>query len=78
MASLSSLTDGSVRQIRKTAEDPPRVSVLDVIGVITGLDSISASTTWERLKTQFPEVGTECPYFKFSGRGQRETPCGVC
>ena len=43
MASLSELTDGAVRGIRKTAEDPPRVSVLDVIGAITGLDSSNSS-----------------------------------
>ena len=37
MMALSSLTSDSVRQIRKTAEDPPRVSVLDVIAAVTGM-----------------------------------------
>ena len=35
MLCLQELNDGTVRQIRKTAEDPPRVSVIDTIAVIT-------------------------------------------
>ena len=34
----------------------------------------NAAHTWERLKTQFPEVCHEVTNFKFSGQGQRETP----
>ena len=56
MASLSELTEGAVRGIRKTAEDPPRVSVLDVIGAITGLDSNNSSNYYHRLTEQFPET----------------------
>ena len=74
MASLSQLSDGAVRSIRKTAEDPPRVSVLDVIGAITGLDSGSSSNYYNRLREQFPEVSSACSLFKFPGRGQRDTP----
>ena len=37
--------------------------MLDVIGVVTGLDSSCSSTVWER----------NCTLFKFPGRGQRET-----
>ena len=74
MVSLTQLTDGSVRQIRKTAEDPPRVSVLDTISVITGLETNGSSVVYNRLKEQFPEVALTCSNFKFSGRGQRETP----
>ena len=36
MLCLQELNEGTVRQIRKTAEDPPRVSVIDTIAVITG------------------------------------------
>ena len=43
MASLSQLSDGAMRGCRKTSEDPPRVSVLDVISAVTGLDSSNAS-----------------------------------
>ena len=74
MMALSALTSESVRQIRKTAEDPPRVSVLDVISAVTGLDSSNASTVYTRLREQFPEVGTTSSNFKFPGRGQRDTP----
>ena len=74
MASLSQLTEGAVRGIRKTAEDPPRVSVLDVIGAITDLDSSNCSNYYRRLTEQFPEVSRFCSNFKFPGRGQRDTP----
>ena len=74
MASLSELTEGAVRGIRKTAEDPPRVSVLDVIGAITDLDSSNCSNYYHRLAEQFPEVSRFCSNFKFPGRGQRDTP----
>ena len=56
MASLSQLSDGAVRGIRKTAEDPPRVSVLDVISAVTGLDTNNASNVYTRLREQFPEA----------------------
>jgi hypothetical protein len=74
MASLSELTEGAVRGIRKTAEDPPRVSVLDVISALTGLDSSNSANYFNRLREQFPEVSTYCSLFKFTGRGQRDTP----
>ena len=73
MASLSQLTEGAVHGIRKTAEDPPRVSVLDVISAVTG-DSNNASHIHSRLQEQFPEVQSGSTNFKFPGRGQRETP----
>ena len=73
MASLSQLTEGAVRGIRKTAEDPPRVSVLDVISAVTG-DANNASHVYTRLREQFPEVQSGGTNFKFPGRGQRDTP----
>ena len=74
MASLSQLSDGAVRGIRKTAEDPPRVSVLDVISAVTGLDSSNSATVYGRLREQFPEIATRISIIKFPGRGQRDTP----
>ena len=50
------------------------MSVLDVIGAITGLDSSNSAQYLSRLREQFPEVGTYCSLFKFPGRGQRDTP----
>ena len=74
MVHLAELDDGTVRQIRKTAEDPPRVSVYDVIGTVTGLPQYNMHTIWSRLCESYPEVSTSCANFKFSGRGQRDTP----
>ena len=74
MASLLEITDSSVRQgVRKTAETPPRLSVLDVIGLVTGHSSTVASHTLQTLLQNHPEVGSEISNFEFSGRGQRET-----
>ena len=74
MVSLTQLTDGAVRNgIRKTAEEPPRISILDVISTITGQESNNSSNYYTRLKEDFPEVATKTGLFKFPGRGQRET-----
>ena len=74
MASLISLTDGSVRQIRKTAEDPPRISVLGVIGAVTGHSPTVCSHTLQDMLRHFHDIGCLSSNFKFPGRGQRETP----
>ena len=74
MLCLQELTDGSVRSIRKTAEDPPRVAVYDVLQVVTGCSAHNCSNVFSRVSQAFPEVNTGCSNFKFSGRGQRETP----
>ena len=73
MASLSQLSDSAVRGIRKTSEDPPRVSVLDEISAVTG-DVNNASHVYTRLQDQFREVRYDTTNFKFPGRGQRNTP----
>ena len=73
MASLNSITDSSVRHIRKTAEQPPRISVLDVIGIVTGHSPTSCSHTLQNLSRNYPEVGCKLTNFRFSGRGQRDT-----
>ena len=73
MMSLSSLTDGTVRQVRKTCEDPPRLSVIDVIGVITGHTPTVCSHTLQNVLQNFPEVRPSISNFKFPGRGQRDT-----
>ena len=74
MLCLAQLTDCTVTKIRKTAEDPPRVSVLDAIALITGHGPTVCSHTLQRLKEAFPEVGSDLANFKFPGRGQRDTP----
>ena len=74
MASLTSLTETSVRQVRKTAESPPRVSVIDVVGLVTGQSAHNSAITTQRLLESYPEVATDCSHFRFTGRGQRDTP----
>ena len=74
LAALKQLDAEALGQVRKTAEDPPRVSVLDLISVITGLGTNNARNYWIRFQAAHPEVATESSNFKFPGRGQRETP----
>ena len=74
MLCLQELNEGTVRRIRKTAEDPPRVSVIDTISVITGHSPTVCSHTLQRIKEAYPEVGQDLSNFRFAGRGQRDTP----
>ena len=60
-------------QIRKTSEDPPRVSIFDVIRAVTG--QANPSMIHSRLKAAFPAVVTNCDdCFQFPGERQRPTP----
>ena len=74
MLCLQELTDGTVRRIRKTAEDPPRVSVIDTVALITGHSPTVCSHTLQRLKESYPSLGSDWSNFRFTGRGQRDTP----
>ena len=66
---MKEITQASLGRIRKTPETPPRVSVYDVIGAITGLPTSSnCSQVWTRLKERHPEVVTICDDFKFRGQ----------
>ncbi len=71
---MMDVTDDSVQRVRKTAEVPPRVSIYDVIGLITGYTASNSAHMYDRLVVQFPEVCATCTNFKFPGRGQRDTP----
>ena len=53
-ACMLELNDDAVQYVRKPAEDPPRVSVLDVIGVITGLNSGNSHNILWRLSESHP------------------------
>ena len=70
------ITQSSLGRIRKTPETPPRVSVYDVLSVITGLSTNNCSNVWKRLQDDFPEIALETGPYSFKGQGQRETP--VC
>ena len=74
MMSMAQLDDDSVQSVRKTAEVPPRVSIIDVIRTITGTSPTESSHTFRRLQDTFPEVGQIVSNFRFPGRGQRDTP----
>ena len=74
MITMAELNDDSVQRVRKTAEIPPRVSVYDTIAAITGYPDDQSRGVYKRLLETYPEVGASCTYFKFPGRGQRDTP----
>ena len=78
---LAALLGRDVKQVRKTDEQPPRVSVIDVISAILGVSGNVAAVTMGRMKAEYPEVTSGCCDFKFKGRGQRDTPvtcvCGI-
>ncbi len=42
--------------------------------MVTGCSAHKCSNVFSRVSEAFPEVLTGCSNFKFSGRGQRETP----
>ena len=60
--------------IRKTNETPPRVSIIDVLVVITGQDANVSAKSLARLAKRHPEVTPNWCDLAFSGRGQKKTP----
>ena len=74
MLCLQALNEGTVRQIRKTAENPPRASVIDTVVAITGQSQANSGHTGQRLSQSYPDVCQSVTNFKFSGQGQRQTP----
>ena len=74
MADFLKLDAAALGCIRKSSEDPPRISVYDLISCITGLSASNSKTYWDRLAAAFPEVTTNCGNLQFPGPGQRHTP----
>ena len=66
------LTDGEVNQMRKTAEDPPRISVYDVVQLVTGCSANNCSVVFERVAKNFPDR-FNFDKVQFPGRGQKLT-----
>ena len=60
--------------IRKVDENPPLVSIIDVIAIINGKDKNQAAEDLRRISTGHPEVKAICFDFKFLAQGQRDTP----
>ena len=52
----------------------PRISAIDVVSFVTKHNSHQAAHTLQRLLDDYPEVASRMTHFKFSGRGQRDTP----
>ena len=71
---LATLVGRHVKQVRKTEESPPRISVIDVAIALTGKSPHDAAQDYRRMLEQYPEVGANCSHFRFKGRGQRDTP----
>ena len=59
-------------QIRKT-DDPPRISVLDVVAIVIGQNGAAASLAVRRVVEKYPEVDALLVDFRFPGRRQRDT-----
>ena len=78
MASLSSLTDGTVRQMRMTAEDPPRVSVTDVVSLVTGQTAHNAAITTQRQLENYPEVASNLSNFDHRDLDDPGEPLLLC
>lgn len=60
--------------VRKTLDRPPKVSVYDLIEVVTGQEPNAARKAFYNLEGMHPEVAENIRDFKFPGRGQRPTP----
>ena len=64
--------DWSGQQVRTTSEVPRRVSVIDVIKVVSEVQH--APSAWRDLSSTHPDVVGLAHNFKFPGQGQRLTP----
>ena len=58
--------------VRLTPED--KISILDVIEVITKQKRKNCRVTWINYQKNNPEVASAISYWKFRGAGQRDTP----
>ena len=71
---LRALLKRDVPQLRKTNDEPSRISAIDVVRAVSGKGANEAAEAWRRLVEQYPEVKAKSFDFKFPGRGQRNTP----
>ena len=68
---VNNITDEGIK-IRKTGETPPRVSVYDLITVVT--ESANPRTDMANVAATYPEIVEGFYNFKFPGQCQRPTP----
>ena len=71
---LAALLGREAVRIRRTDENPPRVSIIDVTMAVSGGSQHDAAKSLRRLCDQYPEVGPNWSHLKFKGPGQRQTP----
>ena len=58
-AQLSTLLGREVQQLRITDDDPPYISVIDIVQAITGMAKNNAGNYFDRVKVSHPEVSTK-------------------
>ena len=78
LATLLRKNAKDIKNIRKTDEIPPRVSIIDVVTAIAQCSPSNAALTFARLKNDYPDVTTNCSDVKFPDargrKGQRASP----
>ena len=65
LATLLRKNAKDIKNIRKTDEIPPRVSIIDVVTAIAQCSPSNAALTFARLKNDYPDVTTNCSDVKF-------------
>ena len=60
--------------VRRTDEEPPKLSVYDLIISVTGQTANAARKTFKQTIISFPDINSMYCKFKFKGRGQQFTP----
>ena len=73
LAQILGKSVANVGHVRKTEEDTPRISVIDVVRGITGKSANHAAEDVRIMVARYPEVNEKLVNFKFPGRGQRDT-----
>ena len=63
-----------VVKIRKSDEEPPCISVIDVVVALTGKSGREAAEVFRRLTCSYPEIEANCSHFQFAGERQKTTP----
>ena len=78
LATLLRKNAKDIKNILKTDEIPPRVSIIDVVTAITQCSPSNAALTFARLKNDYPDVTTNCSDVKFPDargrKGQKASP----
>lgn len=69
---LLNAANGLQKRVRFTNEKPPRVSVFDLVGALTG--SVNPHRTFKELANKHQEVLPKVSNFLFEGQGQKPTP----